>query len=275
MYDFLSGITANYFHQKGYRPVIGEGSFIKIENIDFSKLLQNGNAFITDTEAYVISNNGRRDPVYFYKKGYYFFKNPGEIGEPKFHVLRCRTVLQYGENAFKASNTPTAIIWNKNRNEGERRYQLTLDLCGNCRRQLAQNKFGNTTEEFYQVLRKQYEKENEERSEIKTDQKGYTLDWSIISKKYKESKAHTCENPNCGLTINSKEHKKFMHTHHINGDKINNHPDNLQCLCLLCHSKEHEDQENNKFSSQKMQRQLKIFLDRYRDELARLGNPFV
>lgn len=63
---------------------------------------------------------------------------------------------------------------------------------------------------------------------------GYTEDWSFISLQYRTKQKFTCEE--CG--INLKEHKHLLHTHHIDGNKQNNHESNLQALCMDCHRKQ-------------------------------------
>lgn len=65
----------------------------------------------------------------------------------------------------------------------------------------------------------------------------YSSNWSTISQQLKNKKNYTCEK--CGYFPSSLKEKKFIHTHHINGDKTNNCFDNLKVLCIKCHSEEH------------------------------------
>jgi len=62
----------------------------------------------------------------------------------------------------------------------------------------------------------------------------YSKNWNIISKKIKEKRGYICEN--CGFRPSNSYEKKFIHTHHINGNKQNNFEDNLRVLCIKCHS---------------------------------------
>jgi hypothetical protein len=32
--------------------------------------------------------------------------------------------------------------------------------------------------------------------------------------------------------------KYYLHTHHIDGNKANNHPNNFKALCIACHSEQ-------------------------------------
>ena len=62
----------------------------------------------------------------------------------------------------------------------------------------------------------------------------YTQNWNRISTQIKTKKEYRCES--CGFKAPDNYHKKFIHTHHINGDKQNNTMDNLKVLCIKCHS---------------------------------------
>jgi hypothetical protein len=62
----------------------------------------------------------------------------------------------------------------------------------------------------------------------------YEKSWDLISKKMKELKNYTCEK--CGFQARNNYEKKFIHTHHIDGDKTNNSPNNLKVLCVKCHA---------------------------------------
>ena len=62
----------------------------------------------------------------------------------------------------------------------------------------------------------------------------YTKDWETISREYRESHNFTCEE--CGITIEDPFDRQFIQVHHINGDKTDNSPNNLKCLCIHCHA---------------------------------------
>ena len=62
----------------------------------------------------------------------------------------------------------------------------------------------------------------------------YTQDWNNISLSYREVRNYMCEV--CDTSFQS--NKNLLHTHHINGVKDDNTPDNLKAVCLDCHRKE-------------------------------------
>lgn len=65
---------------------------------------------------------------------------------------------------------------------------------------------------------------------------GYTADWPEISKARKVAAGYRCTECRLHLTERWTE---LLHTHHINGDKSDNHLGNLRVLCIDCHNKAH------------------------------------
>ena len=64
----------------------------------------------------------------------------------------------------------------------------------------------------------------------------YPPNWNEISKAERERKHFKCEG--CTKNLSKKEHRKFLHVHHRDGDKSNNQKNNLEVLCIKCHSKQ-------------------------------------
>lgn len=61
--------------------------------------------------------------------------------------------------------------------------------------------------------------------------KGYDEVWARIRRPYKLFKKESCEE--CGFFA---KHPAQLHVDHIDGDKKNNDPSNLQTLCANCHA---------------------------------------
>lgn len=269
-YEFTKGLTDKYLKSTGRRPRDVEEGFVTIEEVDFSKKLNLGEAELTEDEAFVLDGAGNKQPVFFYKKAYFFFYHSEERGTPKFHIRKCAAVKEHGVADYVASNTKTVTVQNRNRYKGERSYRLRLSICGRCRREI--NNPPETTEEFYDRLRKRFQTQQEGREEIKTDLNGYPLDWNQISRKYRETVNYTCENPKCGIKLDNDW--RFMHTHHKNGIKKDIRDENLECLCILCHYYQNERHIAN-FEKGRLKKDLEEFVRKYRGQLEGGGNPFL
>jgi len=141
-----------------------------------------------------------------------------------------------------------------------------LDYCGYCKKEL--NERIKTTEDFFEKLDKtQLKTEN-----IEVDIFGYDKNWQKISREYRKIKDYTCES--CGIKPTQGFDRRFWHTHHKDGDKTNNKPSNLECLCVLCHSyKDHAHEEN--FDKTRMKQELNSFVQQYKGKLKKIENFYL
>ncbi|PSU24470.1 HNH endonuclease [Photobacterium phosphoreum] len=62
----------------------------------------------------------------------------------------------------------------------------------------------------------------------------YTSNWASISSDLRNELDYICEH--CSVSL--KDHKKLLHSHHINGNKSDNKRENLRALCADCHKKQ-------------------------------------
>lgn len=65
---------------------------------------------------------------------------------------------------------------------------------------------------------------------------GYPDSWKKISREFRRSKGHTCEQ--CGVQL--KDAPQCLDVHHKDYDKQNIRNSNLACLCKCCHAKLHK-----------------------------------
>ena len=72
----------------------------------------------------------------------------------------------------------------------------------------------------------------------------YTPDWAIISRKRREECNWTCQS--CKIQLDDHQYRRFLHVHHINGQKHDNSQGNLRVLCIHCHAEQkgHEHMKN-------------------------------
>lgn len=211
-------------------------------------------------------------------KGYMYLKLPDiqQYGIPKFHITNCQTVLgqrnrgQFdGRYFWHNSNTVTLT----DRATRKKHENVNLDLCGYCRNQADNVNYGDTEGFFNELDQQEF---IDTTSEIELDMFGRPLNWDKISKEYRKEKNYTCEK--CGFggeMLENTRDREFLHTDHIVAWELANMKrNNLQCLCILCHSQKDEVHRQN-FSKSGMQKRLKRFIDIYRKQLTELGNEYL
>ncbi|TCJ17066.1 HNH endonuclease [Flaviaesturariibacter flavus] len=198
-------------------------------------------------------------------KGYMYLKFPDIIryGLPKFHITNCATIDKQRANGsfdgryfWHNSN----VVSLEDRSTHQVFEEVELSLCGNCRQQAGVQEF-TTTGGFFDL---NYEEETTLNQDVEVDLFGYVLNWEKISRAYRQAKEYTCES--CGLQITVAADKRFIQTHHRDGNKLNNAPLNLQCLCVLCHSQVDQRHEEN-FRRRRSQKEIENFVNKYREQL--------
>lgn len=267
LYTFSN--LAQRLTQLGF-PEASETGFRVIRR-DLTQEEQAGNVEFKDDAIY-LTIDGKQ------YKGYMYLKLPDiqQYGFPKFHITNCQTILaqkarmQFDGRYFWHNSNTVTLTDRATRKEHE---NVNLDLCGYCRNQ-TKNVSYDDTEGFFSELDQQ--EFIETISEIELDMFGRPINWDKISKEYRKEKNYTCEK--CGFggeMLESSRDREFIHTDHIVAWELANmRRNNLQCLCILCHSQKDEVHRQN-FSKPGMQKRLKRFIDKYRQRLEELGNTFL
>ena len=212
-------------------------------------------------------------------KGYMYLKFKVQIaqyGLPKFHITNCskvreeRAANRFNGKYFWCNSNLVSI---EDRPSGKIFNDQVLDLCNYCRSESDIEEYNNT-EGFRSLLDSQ--EIDEPQAEIQLDMFGRPLDWDSISKAYRQEKNFTCEK--CGFggdMLETLTDRGFIHTDHIVAWELANmRRNNLQCLCILCHSQKDEVHKRN-FSKPGMQKRIKRFIDKYRNKLEELGNEYL
>ena len=163
--------------------------------------------------------------------------------EPKFHIYNCEKIQEMRGGGKKhryraSSRTSGKFFLIKNAKEWEE----FLKICSFCLQLYNKSNKSNNTKENFPL--KKYIEDPISSSHFRDVQldhcsipNTYTDNWSKISHIKKEIEQYKCSG--CGRDFSNPECKKFLHTHHIDADKRNNTYNNLQVLCIECHSKEH------------------------------------
>lgn len=259
---------AEFLTQSGFPDAAQRG--IQIIRRDFTQEEQAGNLDFRADGIY-LNVNGHDYMGYMYLK----YPNVARFGFPKFHITNCKTVLEQRstgnfDGRYFWHNSSTVTI--EDRTNGQVHENINLQLCGNCERQTRMSY--TDTQGFFSLLDEQ--EAEEATREIQLDMFGRPLDWEKISKEYRQEQNYTCEI--CGFggeMLESRKDKEFIHTDHIIAWELANmRRNNLQCLCILCHSQKDEIHRLN-FSKPGMQKRLQRFMDKYKNKLEELGNEYI
>ena len=176
--------------------------------------------------------------------------------EPRYHLANCSTLRQMRERRrFNRYVVSTRLdgVFNLNIIKGQisTRRLVPLSVCQNCleflnfddfriewareRRLRAVRAF--SLDGFFKQYPKSLHVEAPRHNSDNAPLNNYSADFSDISDRMKRAVRYKCEE--CGFDCSANGHKKYLHTHHLDGDKSNNSPLNLKVLCLDCHGKEH------------------------------------
>jgi hypothetical protein len=66
----------------------------------------------------------------------------------------------------------------------------------------------------------------------------YSPQFYRIAKSLKQRRGYRCEATRCGIDLSGPKNQRFLHAHHIDADKSDNHSTNIKLLCIRCHALE-------------------------------------
>lgn len=221
--QFLTDLGYQVGEAQAYRPIV---------NSDV-ELSDRGNMEMTsDGIFYIDPLTGSRQQIFLYKRRYRLT----EFGKPRFHIRECQVIKSFMESGgFKREyrKANTKIVRVIDMDDYDRDKDISdLPLCGYCRNMALVHDM--TTRDFVEILEQANQASADDIRSMDVDIFGYTRDWESISKAVRESKEYTCEE--CGLKMENPFDYQYMHTHHKDGNKLNNNPSNLECVCVYCHA---------------------------------------
>lgn len=241
---------------------VGEAkdAYHEIQSEDVSlREIREGSMVFEDNKIFVNLPDGSKQQVFLYKRSY----NIAAYGKPRYHICKCPTIQEFMDGngripLYRKSNTmPVMVI---DRSDGNIDKEIdSLPLCRYCAGMLSDVNQNMTSDAFVELLRKAHPQKKEQPKDLKVDMFGYTEDWPMISLAYRERHSFTCEN--CGVQVDPLE-SEYMHVHHISGDKTDNSEENLQCLCIKCHSEVNATHVHN-FARRSQQLLIAEFMRKY------------
>lgn len=211
--------------------------------------------------------DGQKVLVYIRDQNYNPYYRYTESGY-KFHICDCSTILSFIKNnrfaRYVASNYTYGkfLIHRIYKNEIYDKKVVKLNVCKNCLQRLNYKGYTNNKNEIYNNFQlEQYFDEygstkfskTPEYTETSSPLNLYPKNFSKFANSIKAIAKWKCEE--CGLDLSGDRH--LLHVHHIDYDKSNNHPSNLQVLCIRCHA------EKDGHSILKSNLEYKKFVIRY------------
>ena len=220
IYNFQKGQTAEFMLNKLRSRFTSESDFVldKLTNVPFEKIQLKNNA-------YVYSHGEHEHYMFAYK---HRFATERYSTLPKYHISECQTRETYTGFRFSHQMPVNIYCIDQRKSLGAK----TLELCKNCIKEVNFFSFGDKDIEWFEVILKKADQREYSDEDLRLD--GYTRDWNHVSKAYRTKMNYTCEK--CRINLKERRTEFFCETHHIDHNKANNNTENLQCLCVKCHS---------------------------------------
>ena len=241
IYDFTKGVTAEYLLNKLKARFVTESDFEykRLDGIHHEKInLVNG--------SYIYREGENEYYMFAYLKRY-ATKEYDDL--PRYHITSCPNLQTYTGYSF-ANEMPVEIYCkDQHRDIGKK----NLDLCKDCHNEINYFSLGDAETNWFDVILKKAENRNYKQEDRRRD--CYTKDWKQISKAYRYKKGFICEV--CGIDLSNKSYQYFCEVHHKN-KKTDNSLEDLECLCIKCHSEKDKTHIEN-YSSGNNKKKLNLF----------------
>ena len=217
---------------KGYIVEEAKG-YREIENVEVELDDVRNNMEFTD-EGILLNDDvtKSRQQIFLYKRDYHLER----YGKPRYHTHKCEVIQDFINKGrfhdYRRANTESVMVRDMDDGYIDKKVSC-MKLCAYCAK-MAINYQGQDSSDFVELLKQAKDAEVSLKKKEEVDIFGYTKDWEKISSEFRESHNYTCEE--CGITIDDPFDRQFIQVHHINGDKTDNNPKNLRCLCIKCHA---------------------------------------
>lgn len=258
---------------KERKYVFQESSNYTLVEVDFETELKNGNIIFENNAIYYIQNNIKY-------KGYvsmydYDINYKENTKYPSFHTVDCEIIMKFKkEGKFKDKyffrNTENVNVLDRKTKIVHT--GINLKICGYCKK-ITNKPIEYYTKDFYEELIEYTKKVN--KGNVKLDSSGRPFEWLKMSKAYKTLKNYQCEC--CGFdgSILKGFDKGFIEVDHIIAWELSNlKEENLQSLCVLCHSQK-DDLHRENYSKGIRLKKVKDFVEKYKNELMACSNPYI
>jgi hypothetical protein len=195
---------------------------------------------------------GRRVIVYIRDVAEY----GARVSMPKYHLAMCNTLNQmieegrYQKRYVVANRDDGTFSIQKIRGETITRTNEELDVCQQCLDELNYKSFSLRMERkkrtsavrdfsiktFFEEFGKTCVWAAPRFDAVHAPTNVYSPQFYRIAKALKERRGYRCEQIDCGIDLSAPENQRFLHAHHLDADKSDNHPSNIRLLCIRCHA---------------------------------------
>jgi 5-methylcytosine-specific restriction endonuclease McrA len=176
--------------------------------------------------------------------------------EPRYHLSNCSTLRKMREQKrFNRYVVSTRLdgIFNMNiiRGQQTNKRLVPLCVCQNCLGFLSFNSFrmdwgrprriravqAFSLDEFFRQYPKSLHTHKPKHDSDSAPLNTYRPDFSHVSRRVRAAVRFKCQE--CGFDCSAHSLQKYLHVHHLDGDKSNDAEENLRAICLECHAGEH------------------------------------
>ncbi|MGC2176936.1 MAG: hypothetical protein WA650_01780 [Bradyrhizobium sp.] len=239
--DYSPAPSAGVLTLEEIERLAGEGNDIPLDQV---QVLNDG------THVY----KGRRVIVYIRDVADYGDK----VSMPKYHLAMCRTLNKmidrgrFQTRYVVATRDDGKFSIQKIRNDAILKTEEKLDICQLCLDELHYKSFSLrksqdwrvkvvqnfTVKDFFEEYGKSCVWATPRFDAVHAPANVYSPQFYRISKSLKEQRGYRCEQIKCGIDLSVPDNQRFLHAHHVNADKSDNHPKNIKLLCIRCHADE-------------------------------------
>jgi hypothetical protein len=197
---------------------------------------------------------GRRVIVYIRDVAEY----GGRVSMPKYHLALCaRLSVMMDEGRYQtryvvATREDGKFSIQRIRGDTVIKTDEELDVCQQCLDELRYNSFSLRMEKtlranavrdfsirsFFEEFGKSCIWATPRFDSVHAPTNAYTAQFFRIAKSLKDSRGYRCEQVECEIDLSAHGNQRFLHAHHMNADKSDNHPSNIKLLCIRCHANE-------------------------------------
>lgn len=253
LYTFTQ--LSEYLDRRNY-PKINETTGFKILRTSFNEAYKEGKIEFREDGVY-LTHEDKEWRGYMFMPTYRIEKYDSF---PRIHLMRCTVIDKFLSRGifnqyYTWSNSDTNDV--SDRDTYQEYPDKNLNVCSRCKEMMFDDI--EDSEDFFESL----DKGEQQESQVEVDIFGYQRGWNQISKAFRKRKEYTCED--CGVQVEQGYDQRFLHVHHLKG-KEDNRPENLRCLCILCHKYQDKTHEEN-FSNAHSASTIAAFIEKYGPKL--------